>query len=226
MFQGEWIPASVEQAEPSKLKVYPQYEDTDRVVVDNFEGSHPVDSWKTSTINATVSDDGTLPVAPNENQLNQLETNSPHETGGLWLRWDNTSDKLRFDVPAASKNVKAYKALSFRITQKVGSGENPANGPQDLYVKLEDNGGKKRSIKVSKFAEIPPPHPRDPFVYGSTTYYLTKSAMRTVRIPLHVFEIEVLGTQRVDLTDVKSVTFEFMAIAKGEVEIDSVEFTK
>jgi len=219
LFQGEWVPASVEQAEPAKLKICPQYEDTDRVVVDNFEGAHIAQSWQTSTINAVVSDDGTLPVAPIENQLNQLESNSPHETGGLLLRWDQTVDKLRFDVPSAYKNVKGYKAISFRITQKVGSNQNPVNGPQDLYVMLEDNSGKIRSILVSKFAEVPAPHLRD-------DASLTKSAMRTVRIPLHVYEIEVVGTQRVDLTDVKNVTFEFKAIGTGEVEIDSVEFTK
>ncbi|MHC4750501.1 MAG: alpha/beta hydrolase [Planctomycetota bacterium] len=223
LFKGEWIPASVEQAEPTKLKIYPQYEDTDRVEIDNFEDTYTATSWETSTINDDVSHDGTLPEPPSENQLNQLETNSPHETGGLLLRWDQTTDKLRFNIPTAYKNIKPYNALSFRITQKVGSDQNPENGPQDLYVSLEDNGGNKRSIKVSKFAEIPPPHPRD-LAWG--TYDVTKSAMRTVRIPLHVYEIEVLGAQKVDLSDVKNVTFEFRAIGTGEVEIDSVEVTK
>jgi hypothetical protein len=218
LFQGQWVPASVEQAEPAKLKICPQYEDTDRLVIDNFEGAHTASSWQTSTINAAVSDDATLPAAPIENQLNQLESHSPHETGGLLLRWDQTVDKLRFDLPSANKNVTGYKAVSFRITQKVGSNQNPVNGPQDLYVTLEDYPGKRRSIKVSKFADIPTPHSRD-------DASLAKSAMRTVRIPLHVYEIEVVGTQRIDLTDVKNVTFEFKAIATGEVEIDSVEFT-
>lgn len=219
LFQGEWIPTSVEQAEPAKLKIYTQYEDTDQLVIDNFEGAHTATSWQTSTLNTLVSDDGTLPTAPSENQLNQLETHSPHETGGLLLNWNQIGDKLRFDIPLAYKNVSGYKAFSFRITQKVGSSHNPANGPQDLYVSLEDNVGKRRSIKVSKFAEIPSPHPRD-------NASLTKSAMQTVRIPLHTFEIEVVGTQRVDLTDTKNLTLDFKAIGTGEVEIDSVEFTK
>lgn len=49
--------------------------------------------------------------------------------------------------------------------------------------------------------------------------------MRSIRIPLHVFTIDVLGTQRVNLKNIDSVSFEFDDVATGEVEIDSVEFT-
>lgn len=223
ILKGEWVPSAVEQADSGNVKLYIQFEGTNQEEVDNFEGPHTATSWKKSTIGSaiagdTVTHEGTLPTDPQENDLYNLDNHSPHDTAGLLLRWDNSGDRLRFDIPATDKNVTIYDAVSFRITQKVGSTQNPA-GAQDLYLTLKDTTGKSRSIKVSKFQEIPEPHPRHNAQY-------TKSAMSTVRIPLHVFEIEVLGTDRVDLTEIESVTFDFKVKPTGEVEIDSVAFTK
>jgi hypothetical protein len=136
----------------------------------------------------------------------------------LHLRWDSTNDKLEF-TPNNPINVSAYHSVSFRVTQKVDSNDNPLNQIQDLYLSLTDTGDNKRAIKVSKFGEIPPPHKRHFNQY-------TKSAMCTVRIPLHVFEIEVINTDRVDLQNISMLAFEFKAKPKGEIEIDSVEFTQ
>lgn len=232
LFRGAWIPAEVAQADPGKLEIYIQYEDTDRTQIDNFEEDHSADSWKDSTIwqeaglgsttAGHVEDDDTLPDDPVEDELYDVDSNSPHDTSGLLLHWDGLSDKLRFKIPPAHKNVETYDALSFRVTQKAYSNENPPGDFQDFYVTLTDDTAptpKSRSVKVSKLAAIPPPHER---------YYsqYTKSAMCTVRIPLHVFEIEVAGADRIDLTNVMSITFDFKTNIKGEIEIDSVEFTK
>ncbi len=217
IFKGEWVPSAVEQADGGVVRLYTQYQDTTRKVVDNFEGPHTATSWQTSTIADTVTDESTLPTNPQEDELYNLDNQSPHDTAGLLLRWDNSGDRLRFDVPAAHQNVSTYEAVSFRITQKVGSASNPV-GAQDLYLTLKDTTGKSRSIKVSKFQEIPNPHVRHYPQY-------TKSAMNTVRIPLHVFEIEVVGTDKVDLTKVESIAFDFKVKPTGEVSIDSVQFT-
>jgi hypothetical protein len=217
IFRGEWIPAAVAAADPSHLRLYVQYVDTTKTLVDDFEGVHTPTSWETSTIGGAVADDNSLPVDPQDNDLWTLDAQSPHQTAGLLLRWDGLGDHLRFVIPAPSKNVSGFECLSFRITQKAGSASNPA-AAQDLYVTLQDKSGKARSLRVGKFAEIPEPQTREKNQY-------TKSAMRTVRIPLHVFTIEVLGTDRVDLKSVDSVSFAFDALATGEIEIDSVEFS-
>jgi hypothetical protein len=218
IFKGEWKPAAVEAADGGAVKLYIQYEDLTPRDVDNFEGAHTPTSWQTSTINAAVDDSNTLPADPQENELSSLDSHTPHQTAGLLLRWDATSDNIRFDVPAGQRDVSGFQAISFRITQKYLSMSNPAGMPQDLYVALRDGGGMSRSIKVSKFAEVPAPQQRAKDQY-------TKSAMNTVRIPLPVYQIAVLGTVPVDLTDVVSVTFEFSANTAGEIEIDSVQFT-
>ena len=95
MFRGEWTPAAVAAADPN-LKLYTQYGDTSRVVVDDFEGAHTPTSWQTSTIGAAVDDGNTLPVDPQEQALNAGDAHSPHDTAGLQLRWNGAGDHLRF----------------------------------------------------------------------------------------------------------------------------------
>jgi hypothetical protein len=218
IFKGEWTPAAVEQADSGNVDLYIQHEGTTRREVDNFQGAHSATSWVSSTIGGSVSDDNTLPVDPDEDELRILDTHSPHDTGGLLFRWDGTSDTLRFTLPAGQRDVSGYTAVSFRVTQKYGSASNPVGQPQDLYLTLKDGGGSERAIKVSRLGEIPPPHERHNSFY-------TKSAMNTVRIPLSSFVIKVVGANPVDLTDVEELRFDLGAKATGEVGIDSVEFT-
>jgi hypothetical protein len=220
MYKGEWIPSSVTTADSGKARLFLQYQaDNQFKIVDNFEGTSNATSWQTSSIGGVVSDGNTLPTNPQDNALNSLDSHSPHDTKGMQFRWDNTSDFLSFDIPNADKDVSSYQAISFRVTQKTDSPHNPANAAQDLYVALEDTTNTKRSIKVSKFGEIPEPHVRGQNVY-------TKSAMNTIRIPLHAFTIKCAGLADVDLSNVTKIRFEFLAKNTGEIAIDSVQFTK
>lgn len=217
LFKGEWVPVAVQTADGGKVKLYVQYEDTTHREVDNFEGTHTGTSWATSTIGDAVTHAG-LPATPQEAQTYPTDTRSPHETGALFLSWDNLTDTLRFDIPVGQRDVTQYEALSFRIGQKAGSALNPAGLAQDLRVTLHDTLGNSRAIRVSKFAVIPPPHDR-------ANSWLTKTAMNTVRIPLRSFTIRCAGIQEVDLTTVDYLRFEFSEKSSGEVVIDSVEFT-
>jgi len=222
MLQGEWVPPAVEVVDSGKVKLFVQHLDANAKIVDNFEGTHDANSWKFSTLggNASqnVTDGGSLPTPPDEEKLVDVDSHSPHDTSGLHLRWDNQGDTLSFDIPSAHKDVSNYDAICFRITQKTVSGVNPVNADQDLYLKMTDTANLSRAIKVSKFTSIPPVHTR-----GNSQY--TKSAMNTVRIPLHVWEIKVAGTQIVDLEELAELSFYFGVHSTGEVEIDSVAFT-
>jgi len=218
VFKGEWRPAAVEAADGGAVKLYIQYQDVAVQEIDHFEGPHTATSWQTSSIFGAVDDGNTLPVDPNENTMATLDSHTPHQTSGLLLRWDGASDRIRFDLPAGQRDISGFQAVSFRITQKYLSASNPAGIPQDLYLALRDGGGMSRAIRVSRLAEIPPPHERHYSIY-------TKSAMRTVRIPLAVYKIAVLGTVPIDLTNVENISFEFNANPTGEIEIDNVEFT-
>jgi hypothetical protein len=107
--------------------------------------------------------------------------------------------------------------ISFRVTQKYGSAQNPAGQPQDLFVRLTDHSARSRRIRASLFAPIPYPYERANSV-------LTKSALSTVRIPLQSFVVANAGADTVDLHDIDTVTFELAAKPTGEIEIDQIHF--
>jgi hypothetical protein len=215
MFKGEWKPRSVEQ---TSADIYVQYQDSTREDVDNFEGAHSAISWQSSTINGTVGHAGTLPADPSEDEIHDIDGLSPHDTGGLKLRWDNLTDKLEFSIPAANKDVSNFVAISFRVSQVAGSMENPANQSQNLRVALRDGSNNERAVRVSAFSAIPTPDPR-------AMANLTKSAMNTVRIPLKSYSIVCAGQPQVNLKDVVMLTFSFSEQTKGEIDIDNIEFT-
>ncbi len=215
LFKGEWVPSSVAQAEPTLNKIYVQYGDKTKLEIDNFEQTPH--NWQIPTAAGTVSDGGTLPAPPQEDRLSILDSQSPHDTSGLLLRWNDFGDKLEY-TPAAPINASAFSVISFRAGQKVGSAENAAGQVQDLYVTLKDAANKSRSIRVDAFGKIPPQQQRG---FGQ----FTLSAMSTIRVPLHVYRTEVINTQKVDLTQITAIAFDFKVRAKGEVAIDSIEFS-
>jgi hypothetical protein len=222
LFHGEWMPPSVAQADNGKVKLFTQFRDApgNRKTVDDFEEAHTSTSWTASTIGGDVSHAG-LVSNPDEDFLYVVDLDhSPHETGGLVVRWDTLGDALEFTIPPPDKDVLTYKFLSFRITQKYDeSGAiNPVNADQDCYVVLRDTWGNERAIRISKFGRIPYPHVR-------TNTSLIKSALCTIRIPLHAFTIECAGAPKVDLAKLEKITFRYQFVATGEVAIDDLEFT-
>lgn len=218
IFAGEWRPVAVDAADGGTVKTYHQYELAANRDVDDFDGAHTATSWQTSTIGGAVTDDGTLPAQPADDNLWTLDSSSPHQTGGLQLHWNSTAEHLRFDLPAGQQDVSGFSVLSFRITQKNGSPSNVAGATQDLYVTLKSGNGKSRSIRAAAFDEIPYPDQR-------FFPQFTKSAMRTVRIPLSSYKIAVIFTDPVDLTNLVSISFDFGLRNAGEIEVDSIEFS-
>jgi hypothetical protein len=213
MFTGEWKPPAV-GATPAQI--YFQFRDTQRRVLDNFEGSHTATSWQNSTIGDVVSQAG-LPANPTETQLYPQDTQSPHDTGGLRLSWDTAGDELTFAVPAGQRNVTGFTTIGVRIGQVVNSAQNPP-GIQNLRVALRDGGGNERWIRAAAFQAIP--QPAEANIVGNK-----KSAMTTLRIPLTAYTIVCAGAVQVDLTNVTTVKLQFSEISTGEIAVDEVEFT-
>jgi len=211
MFTGEWKPGSV-NATPAQL--FTQYQATGTRVVDNFEGAV---NWQVSTINGTVSAVG-LPMNPDEGKLRILDAHSPHDSQGLKVRWNNTTDGLEFSIPAGQRDVSGFTHVSVRIAQKDGSAFNPANMDQNLRLALKDGANNERAVRVSSFFRIPYPEQRP-------SANLRKSAMVSVRIPLKSYTIVCAGQVQVDLTNVVQLSLKFSEQAQGEIDIDTIEFT-
>jgi hypothetical protein len=228
LFKGEWVPPSVATADAGKAKLFSQYRaaPADRKTIDDFEGTHTATSWQSSTIGGTLSHTG-LVANPLEDSLHLADlTYSPHDTSGLVPRWNSSGDRLELTIPSNHKDMTSFRAISFRVTQKYDpTGTiNPVDLDQDFYVLLHDLLAHERAVKVSKFGRIPYPFVRETCWYpnGNTI----KSALCTIRIPLHAFTIECAGAPRVDLSQVDKLAFVFQFASSGEVEIDDIELTQ
>lgn len=217
IFAGEWKPQATTQADAGAVKLFVQYSANSQLTIDHFEGVHTATSWQTGVGGVTLAQTG-LVANPQEAYLHDADTHSGHDTSGLLLKWNSIGDKLEFNVPAAIKNVSAWKMLSFRVCQRALDAANPANQPVNFRVALRDGAGNERAIRVSAFAEIPFPQQR---VVTDNII----SLFRTVRIPLTSYTIVCLGVPKVNLTDITKITFLFSEQASGSIEMDDLCFT-
>jgi hypothetical protein len=213
--QMEYFSANLRPSLVSSLEIHTSHQEPGASLLDDFEQTpHDVNS---NTTGQAVTGIALSTLA--EDALRTLDIHSPHITSGGDIAWQSVAGKYVSLVPPASKDVSSYAVLAFRVTQKYGTSENPPNQPQDLFVRLTDDGGKSRAIRVSTFTDVPFPYER-----GFTD--MIKSALKTVRVPLASFAIANLGAQDVDLTNINSVSFEFDANPTGHIEIDDIEFSQ
>jgi hypothetical protein len=115
------------------------------------------------------------------------------------VHW-STFDRLDFSVPLAQKNVSSFSVVSFRIGKVVESAADPPGGGLNVHIGLRDGAGRERAVSVRSFAAIPYP---DPHPNPS----LSKSAMKTARVPLASFTMAVPVQSPVDLADIVTVFF-------------------
>jgi hypothetical protein len=214
MFNGEWRAPSVAA---SPAKTHPQYRSMTRRAVDDFEGAHTATSWQTSTAGGAVVQSG-LPVDPIETQLFPQDNQSPHDTGGLRMKWDTATDRIDFAIPVGEQDVSSFAALSFSVTRVAGSASNPGADPQNFRVVLRDGGGSERSIRAGAFGMISKEA-------AANTPGNVKSAMTTIRIPLSSYTVVCASVVPVDLTKVTNVRFDFTETATGDVSVDNLEFS-
>ncbi len=144
---------------------------------------------------------GRVPTAGGSNSSTScLDSGSdeqePHATGAGQLRIGyETGSAYRNQLPAGSRDVRAFNALQFRAAVDF---EDPstADGPPDFTIRLTDVSGASAIARVSKFSRslfVPP---------GSADGLLPKLILNAVRIPTSAF----VG---VDLSNVKEIRFEF-----------------
>jgi hypothetical protein len=212
--QFEYFSTNLKPSLVGAIQVHTSHQESGTMLLDGFEQT-PHDP-SLNTLGGAVT--GTALSTLAENALRTLDTHSPHVTSGVNIAWQTTAGIYLSQIPPAATDVSAYAVLAFRVTQKYGSPRNPVNQSQDLFVRLTDSDGKSRAIRVSTFTDVP-----YPYVRGYTD--LIKSALKTIRIPLASYTIANLGAQDVDLTNIRSISFEFDADAPGDIEIDDIEFS-
>src|SRR5258706_851813 len=218
------------------VEIHHQFSETGALVVDNFD-----DAGHNAAQNAL-----TLPVTQTDlaNPTGQatplvefdLHAGAPpfvHATFGGLIAWDSNTAVYRSAL--GSRDVTAFQVLAFRVTQRLGSGRNPANTAQDFFVRLTDTADRSAAVQLSTVTSIPFPFQRhDHSVHagplGSQRFVdvlpdspaLNKSALKTIRLPLTAFKTE---NPQLDLGALKTLAFEFRQTARGEIVIDDVEFS-
>jgi hypothetical protein len=184
--QIEYLTGTLKPTLVSTVQIHNSYQEPGGLTVDNFEQSPHTAT--TNSLGGAVTATALL-APPGENDLHTLDSHSPHVTAGGDITWNSTAGIYLSSIPAANKDVSAFNVLSFRVTQKYGSAQNPANQAQDLYVRLTDSSSNSRAIRVSVFTDVPYPYER-----GITS--LIKSALKTVRIPLLSYTVANLGGRK------------------------------
>ncbi len=126
------------------------------------------------------------------------------------LRWTGAGARASVPVPAAARDVRAFDALTLRLSPDGTSADAPV-GPVDLSIGVVDGHGRAADLPVSGLSaalgQLPGGEP-----------FLGKRWLRTVRLPL-----SRLG--RVDLSDVRQVRLTALS-ATGAALVSDVAFSR
>lgn len=228
-FKG-YLTGSMRIPQAKDVNVYVQYQNPGkRLVVENYESSRKGSTApsKKNRLGGTISYMN-LSTTPQENMLSKLDSHCIHEAPGIKIKWDNTSGQRYFlDIPSNHTDISSYGYLSFRVAQVVGSASNPKGKPQNFWISLKDKSGNERYVQAAHFGEIP--YPYRPQYAGLLSQNMeklrTKSALTSIRIPLHAFTLPCVPEPRVDLKNIVSVVFDFDHTKKGEILLTDIEFT-
>ncbi len=215
------------------VQIHHQVSEAGALVVDNFDQApHNVD--ENSLVLPVTGVDLAISAEVN---LGGASPPLVHGTFGGMIAWDSATGIYRSDlsVPPNGRDVSAFRVLSFRVTQRLGSARNPVNANQDFFVRLTDTANQSAVLQVSSVTTIPFPFGRhDHSVHagpvGSQRLVdvlpdspaLSKSALKTIRLSLAAFKAD---NSQLNLQALRRLAFEFRQTPRGEIAIDDIEFS-
>jgi hypothetical protein len=184
----------------------------------------------TNTLGGTTTQSGLTPhdlcggASPQPQHclpLTQSTSRQPHTVGSSLATTKRGASQLRTgwgafgltytnNLPLGANNVSGYQALQFRVSVNFNDLRNTSNTPQNFSVVLTDGAGATSSVRVGDVstALFYPPGSVGP---------VPKVFLNTVRIPLTSFT-------GVDLTDIRSVKFNFDQTGQGALLINDLSF--
>lgn len=187
--------------DPWGLEVWPQFSDgtwNSRRVIDNFQDGEV----GTSTMGGALSVNGNLTATVVDNwDTDERSLHGPEDGQRLEVTHDlaSSSNILQWTIPAGKVNFSGFTHLSFRIGQGYGS-----VGAAQVKVRIRRGGSSWSSlVSSSTYGEIPEP---DSFPAGFCIAPIaggyqdrTIVHMRTIRIPLSAFGVDLTDIQRVQI---------------------------
>jgi len=127
--------------------------------------------------------------------------------------WNDTTARLENQLPDGFRDLSGFYALQFRASVNFLDPRNAVGMPRDLAVTLVDGAGNSATTPVSNWSKalFYPPGRLTPLTP------VPKIFLDTVRIPLAAFA-------GINLTDVRSVRFNFSQTLQGALLISDVAF--
>lgn len=220
---------------PSGITLIHQYSDKERVDLNNYqEDNNAATGTYAGVMNASNALNPYLDTdLTGTFDFGSGTLNNPHftwnQTRGLVAGWNGGGARYEITLPpAVGMLVNTYPYLSLRIGQVFESPANlnTAGVNKDLSFQLELGATNAHVLKVSNFDDLPYPveTSKQFFIMGSWQWKnITKSNMKTVRIPLRAFTVNQAGW---DLTTISKIKILFDQSAKGLVVIDDIQLTK
>jgi hypothetical protein len=203
----------------AETRVHLQYKNVDaaRLDIDDFEAN---DALGTTSEGVGGVDTTTL-VNPDEIELTGAYARIPaatqswyHKTRGILFEWNAATDFYETVVPGGGADVSEIAVLSFRIAQDRRDPNSTAEPV--VRVELRDGLGVVASVDTDEITNIPVHQER------ADDIDLTKSMLKTIRIPFCKFLKE---EPNLDLTDIEKIRFVFFSRAAGKMAIDDIEFS-
>jgi hypothetical protein len=218
---------------PTGIKLVHQYSDRERIDLNHYEEDHEYSTG--SYIGVTNAASGLSPLQDQEitGGFNFCTgVTSPYyiynQTSGLVVGWNAPTATYDVNLPGTiGALVATHPYFSFRIGQVYESSANlnPVTDNKDLTVTLKLGTTNTHMLKVSNFDDLP--YPLKTVIYIEDPCYqiydITKSVMKTVRIPLQSF---VVNRSDWDLTNISKIKLQFNKSASGLVVIDDFQLTK
>lgn len=124
--------------------------------------------------------------------------------------WDAFGSTYKNDLPLGARDVSGFQALQFRVSVNYNDLRNPSNTAQNFSVVLTDGAGAQATVRVGDVSTAL-------FYPPGTVGPVPKVLLNTVRLPLASFN-------GVNLSDIRSVKFNFDQTGRGALLISDLAF--
>ncbi|MCH9651366.1 MAG: hypothetical protein K0U98_24280 [Deltaproteobacteria bacterium] len=204
---------------PGAVRVH-QYQDPDSIFINHYEEDTNLATGSLAGVTNSES------LLTEYTQASFDDQGAPHhlwqDTQGLIAAWISSGSEYVIDLPSSiSSDVCDYPFLSFRVGQvyEVFPLLNTPGSNLDFTVQLELTSGPANGIKVSNFDQLPYPVQTSKPGFGD----VSKTVMKTVRIPLYSFLVNRINQ---DLQDIDKIRIRFNRNSSGFIAFDDLQITQ
>lgn len=137
----------------------------------------------------------------------------------LKLSWTVPSATITTVLPTKYKDVSTYQSLSLSLAVDPSNSLNPSNTPQSFLLELKDTKGHRQRILIDSSVATMHYQPGTLVTNAFTSYWSDFTPLGSLRIPTSLFN-------KVDLTNLYSISFIFNQSSTGSIMLGDLSFIK